>query len=187
MNRLRFFAAVAITAVASATVPVAAQTQNNPQFTDTQNSGNWTVHCFRAKQTICEMVEVMVERNTNVKVASVAINYVPKTESYFGRFSVPLGVAFDPGLDLEVGTFHAPNLRFGICAKDGCYVTGLLPPALIDAMKDTTVDKGAMRIQMINGRKVGIPIALNGFASGLEVLKKWTVEKASEGDKSAKK
>lgn len=187
MNCQRLFAAAAIVAMASAMVPVA-QAQTAPTFTDTQNSGNWTVHCFRAKQqTLCEMVEVMVERGSNVKVASVSINYVPKSESYFGRFGVPLGVAFDPGLDLEVGTFHATNLRFGICAKDGCYVTGMLPPALIEAMKDATVDKGAMDIQMINGRKVRIPIALSGFAGGLDVLKKWTVEKAGEGDKSAKK
>ena len=187
--RRKIFAAPAILglACAMALASAQAQTAGGPTLTDSQTIGSWTVHCVRAQQTICEMEEVMVERNSDTKVASVAINYVPKSNTYFGRFGAPLGVAFEPGLELEVGAFHGTNLRFGICAKDGCYVTGLLPSALMDAMKDPTVDKGDMDVQMIDGRKIQIPIALNGFADGLDLLKKWTLEKSGEGAKSSNK
>jgi|HubBroStandDraft_6_1064221.scaffolds.fasta_scaffold416896_1 invasion protein IalB len=165
-----------------------ASAQNGaPPPTDVHTSGDWTVRCIHAQSTFCELGQVMVERTHNTKVASISISYIPKSDAYLGRFSVPLGVAFDQGLGLEFGSFRQAGLKYRLCERDGCYVTGLLPTQLLDAMKSMGSDKGAMDIQMIDGRKLQIPIVLNGFGDGLDLLKKWTVEKAGGAAPPAKK
>lgn len=166
-------------ALTSYFAPAFAQDAQAPTVTDTHTSGDWTVRCFRAQTTVCEMAQVMVQRNRNVRIASVEINYIPKTDSYIGRFGLPLGVSFDKGLGLEFGTFKAVNLKYRICSRDSCFVTGTLPSPLVQAMKNPGTDRGFMDIQMIDGRKAQIPIALNGFSDGIDLLKKWTVEKAA--------
>jgi invasion protein IalB len=179
-------AAFALFALGSASVPANAQNAP-PAVTDSHTTGDWTVRCVRTQSTFCELGQVMVERTHNTKVASISISYIPKSDAYLGRFSVPLGVAFDQGLGLEFGAFHQAGLKYRLCERDGCYVTGLLPPQLVDAMKAMGSDKGAMDIEMIDGRKLQIPIVLNGFGDGLDLLKKWTVEKAGGSPPPAKK
>jgi invasion protein IalB len=189
MSRFRnalFAAASALFAFGFAGAPASAQ-NTAPPPTDVHTSGDWTVRCIHTQSTFCELAQVMIERSHNVKVASISISYIPKSDSYLGRFSVPLGVAFDQGLGLEFGAFQQANLKYRVCEREGCYVTGLLPPEMIEGMKNMGSDKGAMDIQMIDGRKLQIPVLLNGFADGLDVLKKWTVEKAGGNDRPAKK
>jgi invasion protein IalB len=189
MNRFRtiLFAAASVPFVlALAAASARAQDAATPTVTDTHTSGDWIVRCIRAQTSGCEMVQVMIERTHKTKVASVTIIYNAKSASYLGRFGAPLGVAFDTGLGLEFGSFRANNLQYKLCARDGCYVMGSLPPDMIDAMKGMGADKGAMDIQMIDGRKLQIPITLNGFADGIDLLKKWSVEKAGGSAKSDK-
>jgi invasion protein IalB len=186
MNTTRKFAA-ALAISAFALSQASAQNAPAPTVTDSHTSGDWNVRCLRAATTVCEMTQFVVERSRNLRIASVAISYVPKSDSYLGRFGVPLGVAFDKGLGLEFGTFRANNLRYRVCERDACYVAGILPGQMIDAMRSLGAGKGAMDIQMIDGRKLQIPIVLNGFGDGLDLLKKWTVEKAGGEDKPDKK
>ncbi len=183
----KFLFATACVPFALAWSPASAQNAAQPTVTDSHISGDWIVRCFHAQTNVCEMMQVMIDRINKVKVASISISYIPKSDSYLGRFSAPLGVAFDAGLGLEFGAFRANDLKYRLCAKDGCYVIGMCPPQMIDAMKGMGANKGAMDIQMIDGRKLQIPITLNGFADGVELLKKWSIEKASAGDKSDKK
>src|SRR5579862_1218290 len=145
-----------------------AQNAQAPQATDSHTSGSWVVRCVREPSSLCELAQFSIDRNQNVKIASVEITYVADKDVYRGRFGVPLGVSFDRGFGLEIGAFRAANMKYSICESDGCYVTGVLPVELINAMKDRANEKGVMDVQMIDGRSFQIPILLNGFADGLE-------------------
>jgi invasion protein IalB len=117
--------------------------------------------------------------NRNAKVSSISIGYIPKSNTYVGRFGVPLGVSFAKGLTLEMGTVHLANLQFNRCENDGCYVFAYLSPSLIEAMQSPGSGKGAMDIVSPDGRKFQLPIDLNGFSDGLGQLKQWTTQNES--------
>lgn len=159
-------------------VPVAAQNQQSP-VTDQQASGSWTVRCYRVQGLPCDISQSTVDRARKVVIASVSIAYIPKSNAYFGRFVLPLGVSFDQGMGLQIGEFRAASLKFRICERDGCYVTGILPPAMIEAMQ--AGGKGEINAALVDGRKFKLPIVLDGFSDGLDVLKKWAVAKPSGG------
>jgi invasion protein IalB len=163
-------------------VPSAASAQTN-QVTDSQTVGSWSVRCYRAGPIACDMTQIDVDRTRNVLVASVSISYDPKSDVYLGRFLLPLGVSFDQGMTLEIGGFIAQNIKFRVCGRDGCLVMNPLPLQLIQAMQAGGSTKGAMRAAYIDGRKFEIPILLNGFSEGLDILKKKTAEKLAAADK----
>ena len=187
-HSMNFIRSVALCLVAGsaalAVSPAAAQTS---QVTDSQTLGSWSVRCYKAGPIACDLTQIDVDRTRNALVASVAISYDPKSDSYLGRFLLPLGVSFDQGLGVEIGAFAAQNIKFRVCGRDGCLVVSPLPPQLIQAMSNPGTSKGVMRATYVDGRKFEIPILLNGFADGLDVLKKKTDEKLASGDKSGKK
>lgn len=182
-------AALSIAAVAVAAFGTPAQAQNSQQslVTESQTTGSWSVRCYRSGPFVCDMTQVDIDRTRNALVASVSISYNPKTDSYLGRFMMPLGVSFDQGLALEVGQFQASGIKYRVCGRDGCLAINILPPQLIEAMQASGTNKGAMRAVLINGQKIEIPILLDGFSEGLDQLKKLTAEKLASIDKTGKK
>jgi len=179
LNRSFAFGAMAVAAAWS--LPAAAQQQS--LVTDSQTTGSWSVRCYRQGPFACDMTQVDVDRQHNVLIASIAISYDPKSDSYLGRFMMPLGVSFDQGLDLEIGTFNAQNIKFRVCGREGCLVLTPLPPQLIQAMASAGSTRGTMKATYIDGRKFQIPILLDGFSDGLDILKKKTAEKLAAAKK----
>jgi invasion protein IalB len=164
-------------------VPSAAQTgAPTPTAAITQSdvSGSWVVRCYRTDNADCDISQVLSMRGKNVRVLSAAIAFVPKTNQYVGRFVVPLGVAFAPGLTIEMGTFRATHLRYRRCERDGCYVEGILPDALVAAMQTPGLRRGLLDIVSIDGRNLQIPVVLDGFSDGLAMLKQWAAQKAGK-------
>lgn len=160
--------------------------QQNSGVTDSRTTGSWVVRCYRVGGEACDLAQATFTRDRNLRIASIIIGYIPKSNQIIGRFIVPLGVAFAPGLSIEIGSFRAASLKFRRCERDGCYIEGVLPQAMLDAMQAQGTGKGAMGFVLIDGRKVQIPIVLDGFSDGLALLKQWTVEKTGGGGKAAK-
>jgi invasion protein IalB len=164
--------------------PAAAQGQQASMVTDSQTTGSWSVRCYRAGPFACDMTQVDVDRARNTLVASIAVSYDPKSDSYLGRFLMPLGVSFDQGLGVDIGAFSAQNIKFRVCGRDGCLVISPLPPQMIKAMAAAgTTTRGTMKATTIDGRKFQIPILLDGFSDGLDILKKKTAEKLAAAGK----
>jgi len=159
--------------------------QNN--VTDTQTKGSWSVRCYRSGPITCDMTQVDVDRQRNALIASVAFSLNSKTNSYLARFLLPLGVSFEQGLGLEIGSYKVSNLKYRVCGREGCWVMNLLSPQVMDAMQSGGSARGAMTATMIDGRKIQIPILMDGFSDSFETMKKLTEEKLASGDKSGKK
>lgn len=179
-----------VAAIAGIVLPAAALAQGaaqQPTVTDSRTNGSWSVRCVKTAATFCDMTQVSYVRGRNLRLATIAINYLPKNNSYIGHFIVPLGVSFDAGLGLDVGSFHQAKLRYRRCERDGCVVEGALPATLVAAMQNSNTAKGSMKITFVNGRKIDVPIVLDGFSDSLDLLKQWTNDKANGGDKSSEK
>jgi invasion protein IalB len=175
----KFARAVAFGIVLGSATISSAQAQQGPTVTESQTFGSWSVRCYHDAPFVCDMTQVDIDRAHNVLVASIAISYDPKSDSYLGRFMMPLGVSFDQGLGLQIGPFNAPNIKFRVCAREGCLVLSPLPPQLIQAMQAGGA-RGSMKATLITGRQIQIPVLLDGFSEGLDLLKKKTAEKLAE-------
>jgi invasion protein IalB len=172
-HALRGFAAI-LMAAALFTVPAFAQTPPAaPVVTESHQDGSWTVRCFNVATYPCDIVQASFLRSRNLKIASIDITYITQSGGYFARFVVPAGVSFDEGLTLQFGEFVSPHLKFRRCERDGCYVEGLLPPAMIAAMQAPDMS-GKMHMMFMNGKKLDIPIALDGFPQGISQLRQLT-------------
>ena len=175
--------ALGMVAAAWSVSPAGAQAQQGSLVTDSQTIGSWSVRCYRQGPFACDMTQVDVDRTHNVLVASIAVSYDPKSDSYLGRFLMPLGVSFDQGLGVQIGAFNAQGIKFRVCGRDGCLVVSPLPPQMIQAMQSAGSTRGNMKAAYIDGRQFQIPILLDGFSEGLDILKKKTAEKLAAAKK----
>lgn len=175
--RQNVFGAAALFAALILSAAAHAAPAQNVTVTDSRTTGSWTVRCYNIQQLPCDMTQASYVRGRNVRIASVAISYAPASNGYVGRFVVPLGVSFETGLGVKIGNFSTPHLRYRRCERDGCYVEGVLPQAMIDALQ-AGGSNGAMDVTLIDGRKFQVPIVLNGASDSLDLLKKWAGEKS---------
>lgn len=183
-SRIALGAILALFAFAAA--PASAQEVPGSFVTDSQTTGSWSVRCYRGGPFVCDMTQAAIERQNKLRVASISLAYIPKSNSYFGRFVLPLAVSFRQGLTIAVGSFQASKLSYRVCERDGCYVVGVLPPQMIEAMQAAGSTRGTMTGAFVDGKWFKIPIALEGFSDGLNLLKKWTVEKSAAASANGK-
>lgn len=169
-------------ALAADPTPPAATTaaaQANSPVTQTRTIGSWTVRCYRTSGSVCDVSQVAYERQQNLRVLGVSLAFVPDKNVYTGRFVVPLLVSFAKGMTIEIGSFRLPGLKYRRCERDGCYVEGVLPPSMINAMAQPGTSKGAIEVAAVNGKIVTIPIVLDGFADSLAQMKQWDAQKSA--------
>jgi invasion protein IalB len=166
------------TAPKAAAAP-AAQSQNNSPITEQHQSGAWTIRCFRAAGSPCAIAQDVIAKPRNVRELGVSIFYILGRNVYAGDFVVPLGVSFAKGMTITVGSYSLPNLKFLRCQQEGCYVAGVLPQALIDAMAQSGETMGSVQIQAVNGHSYAFPFKLDGFAEGIALLKQIDAERPS--------
>lgn len=169
---------------ASFLLPAAASAQNQNPVSDTQTTGAWTVRCYRVPRAPCEMMELVYDSEHRGPVASVSIAYFPKNNVFVGNFVMPLGVSFDQGMSLQVGNFNQTHIKFRLCQRNGCYMTSALPPSLIEAMRSQGSTKGQISTTFVDGRPIVGQIDFDGFSEGMDLLKKWSSEKAGADEKS---
>jgi invasion protein IalB len=189
MLRNTLLAAVALVGVGTQAIAVASAdpaqpaaadaAQTNPAVAQSRTIGSWTVRCYRAPGSTCDVSQVAYERQQNLRVLGVSIAFVPERNLYSGRFIVPLVVSFAKGMTIKIGSFELPNLKYRRCEHDGCYVEGVLPSQMINAMTQSGVSKGAIEIASVNGKTVTIPIVLDGFADSLTQMKQWDAQKGA--------
>jgi invasion protein IalB len=186
MLRHAVFAVVALTALGAQTIwasaanpPQADAAQAASPISQSRTVGSWTVRCYRTPGSYCDVSQVAFERQQNLRVLGVAIEFVPSRNLYSGRFVVPLLVSFAKGMTIQIGSYQLANLKFRRCERDGCYVEGVLPSEMIAAMSQSAPSKGTIKIAAVNGKIVTIPIALDGFADGLAQMKQWDSQKGT--------
>ena len=137
------------------------------------------MRCYRTTGLACDVSQIAYERRENLRVLGVAIAYVPYRNAYSGRFVVPLVVSFARGMTIKIGAYELPNLKYRRCERDGCYVEGVLPQQMIDAMTQPGASRGAIEIASVNGKTVTIPISLDGFADSISQMKQWDAQKSA--------
>lgn len=148
------------------------------QFSINQNVGDWVVRCVQTSvksPAPCEVLQATVNKDSQQRISSLSIAYIPSRESYAMQIVVPTGVALSKGLTL------APSLtsvRFTRCERDGCYVEMLIDNAAITSLSGA--GKGAT-INVVGygrGNEIKLPISLTGFPEAMDRMKTFARERA---------
>ena len=148
------------------------------QFSINQNVGDWVVRCVLTSvksPAPCEVLQSTVNKDSQQRISSMSIAYVPSRETYAMQIVVPTGVALAKGLTL------APPLnavKFTRCERDGCYVEMLIDNAAITSLAGA--GKGATIGVVGYGREneIKLPVSLTGFPEAMDRMKTFARERA---------
>ena len=131
---------------------------------ETKTFGDWTVRCFPVNTpSPCDMFELLANKQSNQRVMSVSIAYLPSGDKHVIQIAVPLGVLIQKGLILSSDSFQSPMWHYRRCDRGGCYVEMLIDNQAVTALGSSA---GPARIRIVaeGGKVFDIPFSLTGFA-----------------------
>jgi invasion protein IalB len=125
--------------------------------------GSWRVACPAANQAKlnCEMVQDVLDSQSHQEIVRIAIGNMPNGKSALDMV-LPLGVALQQGVAVQMGTDPARTAPYRTCTEQGCIVD--LP---IDAKLQASLESGKDGKLVFEGandnKPIAIPISLTGF------------------------
>jgi len=196
IDMFRNFARLALNASLLAVLPIVALAQQPPapaapppadpnaaaaaaqQFSINQNVGDWVVRCVLTSvksPAPCEVLQSTVNKDTQQRISSMSIAYVPSRETYAMQIVVPTGVALAKGLTL------APPLnavKFTRCERDGCYVEMLIDNAAITSLAGAGKSATIGVVGYGRDNEIKLPVSLTGFPEALDRMKTFAKDRA---------
>jgi len=119
--------------------------------------------------TICQITQILNEKESNNPVMQVAIGYLPGQEQPVAAITLPLGIWLPPGLQLQVDGGKKGRVPVDTCVPGGCRAGVELDPEFLASMK-----KGSQLNVTFGGgnrQPLTIPVSLQGFSAALDSLK----------------
>ena len=156
--------ALSLLAVGAASAQTAPAPGGAPmQPSDTKQYGDWVVRCFPvASPSPCDMFELLANKQSNQRILSISIAYLPQGDKHVMQIAVPLGVLIQKGLVIIQDGQALPAIRYRRCDRGGCYVEMLVDNQMINALGAST-GPAKIRIVAEGGKAFDIPFSLNGF------------------------
>jgi invasion protein IalB len=132
----------------------------------TTRHGDFLVRCFPVQTgSPCDLYEELINRDTNQRVVTFSIAFLPATNRYVMVLGVPLGVALEKGVVIQTNTFTTPTMTFRRCDQGGCYVEAQVDKPLIDAFMGSS-GEAKLRISAEGEDKPReLPLSFNGFTA----------------------
>lgn len=131
-------------------------------------TSNWTIVCrpgAKFKKMVCELSNAI----TDVKSKQLLVRAVVKGEPHQLLMQLPHGLALKSGVFLQVDDGKALKIDSVTTAKKGVFTKTPMSASLLAAMKKGNQMK--IIVSAVNGKKIIIPIGLNGFSMAFEKLK----------------
>jgi invasion protein IalB len=127
--------------------------------------GDFSVRCYPVKSVApCDLYEDRVNKETNQRVVSFSLAYMPAGNRYILAVSVPLGVAIEKGLIITGAGYTSPALPFRRCDGGGCYVELAVPKDLVDQFAKLGSDV-KIRVTPDSGKVFDFPFSFDGFTA----------------------
>lgn len=158
--RALVLALVPVTALAAPAAPAARQPlapSESKQF------GDWVVRCYPVNApSPCDMFELLANKQTQQRIMSISLAYVPANDRHVIQIAVPLGVFLPPGLIVQTDAYTSQPLHYRRCDRGGCYVEMLIGADAVSGLQTAT---GGAKIKIFaeNGKTFELPFSLNGF------------------------
>ena len=114
-----------------------------------------------------------LNRDTQQRVLSVSIAYVPQNDVHIMQLILPLGVSISKGATIVAGENTLSSIKFVRCERDGCYVEVPVPATLIESL---SMIEGSTMITVwayIEDQPIDLPLSLNGFAEAIAAMQEY--------------
>lgn len=137
-----------------------------PGRPDVKTVGDWMVRCFPVANTNpCDMFQERVDQQSRQRVVTFSLAFVPSLNRHILQVTVPLDVAIQKGVTIQVGDYKSPQMKYRMCNREGCFVQTAPDNAVIDAMVRASVPNAMVNIVADSGKPYPLPVSLKGFAS----------------------
>ncbi len=122
---------------------------------------DWRTVCPAAKQKDlpCQMISEIVDAKSHGTVARIAITK-DNGKAVLG-FTLPFGVALEPGIGLQFGKDPVKVYAYRTCNQIGCIVE-----APLDEKQETSLKSGTdvrLLFAGLDGKPVAVPLSLKGY------------------------
>ncbi|MBL6937644.1 MAG: invasion associated locus B family protein [Alphaproteobacteria bacterium] len=152
------------------------------QPSETKPFGDWTVRCYPVKSpSPCDMFELLANKQTQQRVLSVSIAYVPARDAHVIQIAVPLGVSIPRGLLLASDSYTSPVLKYRRCDRGGCYVEMLMQNDAVTALAGAGTS-AKVKVFAVSGKEFDIPFSLNGFSDAHGAMQDLARKKVGTAD-----
>ena len=175
-------AAASTVALAKQAVPPAQQAaQASAGKPEINYFGDWAVRCFPIKSASpCDMLFATVRKDTNLRVTSVSIAYVPSKDSYVMQVAVPLGIDLSKGVIMTAGDFSTEKFVVRRCDKGGCYVETAITGDLLQNLEQNSAQGGQLKIVADDGKALSLAMSLRGFGQAHQAMVAGARQKATQ-------
>ncbi|MGB1110463.1 MAG: invasion associated locus B family protein [Gammaproteobacteria bacterium] len=133
---------------------------------------DWKIQCETPKPEvgeICHAFQNLTMKEGNQRVLHIAVGFLPEKDNPVAIFTLPLGVALPPGVQLQVDEGEKSRFPIEVCTPDGCRAGLEVKPELMTALKAGSKAK----ITFANMQRQGltVPVSLKGFTAAINSLK----------------
>jgi invasion protein IalB len=128
---------------------------------------DWRVLCPAAKiaDAACTMTSAIIDPGSKTEIADISITKDNKQQQVIG-FTLPLEVALQPGIGLQIGKEPMKQYQYRTCNPNGCIavspaddkLVALLAGAGPNDVKIYAVGSG------VDSKPVALPVSLKGFS-----------------------
>jgi invasion protein IalB len=152
--------------VLGAAAASAQQAPAAPARPDEKIVGDWRVRCFAVDNTNpCDMFQERVAQQTQQRVLTFSLAFVPSMNRHILQISVPLDVALQKGVTIQIGDYKSPIMKYRMCNREGCFVQLAPDNAVIEALARATSATATINIAADSGKTVPLPLSLKGFSA----------------------
>lgn len=141
-----------------------------------QRHGDWRMLCV-PPQSSCRLeqrifLEAAAEKDAARPLLQVLIvpNETPEPKLVL-LLVTPLGIQLPPGVGFQIDQTDERILAVQRCLPQGCQVLVGIDAALRRALEQG--HEAVVRVQLPDGRRLGIPVSLKGLTQGLKALEKY--------------
>ncbi|MFA5123629.1 invasion associated locus B family protein [Zavarzinia sp.] len=139
---------------------------------ETKTFGSWTMRCMpQNKPPVppCDIVQSVTNRDTGQQVMQASFAFLPDKGQYGTQFLLPLGFLIQSGVLIRIdGAPDITDWPVTRCEPQGCLVEKLVPAETLKPFREK--DKGTLAVLGADGKPVGFPIDLKGFAPAMDAM-----------------
>lgn len=132
--------------------------------------GDWDLQCVSHPkgETRCQITGDVLSADGKQAVLVMSLAPTAKTKSIAIQMAVPLGVAVQAGVKIDIDEAYSASMPISRCTPQGCLVEGAVPVEMIEAMKTKSV--ASIGVSTPDGKNVPINLTLKGFGSAYNAM-----------------
>jgi len=137
---------------------------------DGQQIQDWTVRCEQTESAgqNCLIFQTLADQDNDRPVLQISVGYPNPGAGPAAMLIVPLGVALEPGMEIQVDEDPAFRVPFNHCNRMGCVVGFPLGPELIEAFKRGSTTR--VTVSDLTGQPISLEVSLLGFTAGFNEI-----------------